>query len=117
MIEYAADIHRHQLRRLERPQFLRVTQPAAREVPAALGRGSDVAIKALASPGGERLTQLVVGAVGLRPRLGPIVPIAIEHRSVREPPDSAIRLAGSETPGSIPPERTLRLQPPEVPPR
>src|SRR2546422_10792201 len=45
VIEEAVEIHRHQLRRLERPQVLRGTQPAAPGVATALTRASRRAVK------------------------------------------------------------------------
>src|SRR5947199_8701330 len=39
VIEQAVEVHRHQVGRFQCPQIPRVTHPAAREVPAAFGRG------------------------------------------------------------------------------
>src|SRR5438876_827574 len=100
----------HQLRRLERPQVFGVTHPPAREVPAALARRTDVPVEELTSFLRQRLTELVILAEGLGPRLRAVVPVPVQHRSVPQLHHATVRFARGETLRAIHPERVLRFE-------
>src|SRR5690606_29535893 len=81
VVQQAVEVHRHARGHVDRVQAHRVVQPAAREVPAALGAGAQLAVDlgGRAVGGGRGLAVL---DVRLRARRVAVVPVAVEQAAV-----------------------------------
>ena len=103
LVQQAVEIGRNEIGRVDRAERLAVRQPARAEVPAAFGRGSQIAVDV-----GDRPARVArrrdIFAIGFLAWRVAIVPVAIEQRAVAQSHDAAMRGARRERVPAFHPE-------------
>src|SRR5262245_37092206 len=86
-----------------------ICKPTRAKIPSRFGRSSKISVQI---PGVAVMAQrgLDVLSIGLVARYGPVVPIAVENRSIREPDQTAIRLTALKEGGTIHPILIFRFK-------